>query len=480
MLQTIKSKVTFLVISSTIVLSLLSLAGLFGLYTLRSGLTMSERYDDLLNNVLEVRRFEKNFLFYHNAESLSEMFLYLQTVDALVKQLSDDIILVAGKEPFDAFLTNFAAYKALMQGFLEELPRMPADMTEIRDRGKTLVDFIQGLIQAKRRQIHRTILSTFSLPVAFWAVFIVSLLVMVKLILNRFLRPLGLIQVTTERVAQGDFSPMAIQSAEKDEITGLINAFNRMAEELETNQEHLIQSRKMAALGTFTAGIAHELNNPINNISLTAEAFLEDYDNLMAPEAQELLKDIVGQTARAADIVKSLLDFSRTEQPSVSALNLKDVVKSTVNLLKNQLMITHVDLKLDLPDDLPAIRGNFRKLEQVFMNLIQNALQAMPEGGRLNIVARQESPDFLRLDIEDTGQGIPQEYLPHIFEPFFTTKGVGQGSGLGLAVSYSLIQLHGGRIEVKSTLGQGSVFSVYLPVADLQEESSHAAADSDR
>jgi signal transduction histidine kinase len=219
----------------------------------------------------------------------------------------------------------------------------------------------------------------------------------------------------------------------------------------------------MAALGTFTAGIAHELNNPLNNILLTGEAFSEDYGASLDPEGAEMLSDILSQAERAGDIVRNLLDFARTERPAFSALSAEEVVQSTLALLRNQIMLSGVRLETELPPGLPKMRANLRNLQQVFMNLLLNAMQATPAGGRLHFGASSDAAGFIRFEVRDTGRGIDAEILPHIFEPFYTTKEVGRGTGLGLAVAYSIVNRHGGRIEVQSESGQGSVFWVYIP-----------------
>jgi signal transduction histidine kinase len=266
-------------------------------------------------------------------------------------------------------------------------------------------------------------------------------------------------------------------------MSELIEAFNHMARELEANQEKLLQARKIAALGTFTAGIAHELNNPINNVYLTAETLLEEYEAEMDVEAREMMHDILVQSERAADIVRNLLDFSRTERPVFSSLIAGEVITSTVVLVKNQIMVEGIKLELDIPEDLPHVHGNLRNLQHVFMNLLLNAIHAMPNGGVITVSARPAGADLLRFDVRDTGVGIKPENLQNLFEPFFTTKSVGRGTGLGLAVSYSIVKRHGGHIEVKSEVGQGTLFSVFLPVAredegQLMEGREHAGANS--
>ena len=285
------------------------------------------------------------------------------------------------------------------------------------------------------------------------------------LVSRNILRPLALIHRTTEEVARGNFEPIPYPHKAKDEVTALVAAFNKMANEIEDRQEALVQSRKIAAIGTFTSGIAHELNNPINNIRLTAEALLEEVDTLTVEETKELGMDIMNQADRASDIVKNLLDFSRTDCSSTLArLSPKEVLESTYKLVKNQIIVDGVSLISNIPDNLPPIYGNLRKLQQVFLNLLLNAIQAMPDGGTITVTASQESDRMVRVDVTDTGTGIRPEDLEHIFDPFYTTKEVGAGTGLGLSVTYSIVKKHGGHIEVKSEPGKGTTFSVFFPI----------------
>jgi signal transduction histidine kinase len=342
------------------------------------------------------------------------------------------------------------------------------EVEKIRATGKELVDFSQNLLRIKRERIHRALKRTLSIPIAFATSLVLLIALIFQLVVKNILKPLALIQHTTEDVAKGNYTPIPYEAGRKDEISELIAAFNKMAGEIESRQEEVVQSRKIAAIGTFTSGIAHELNNPINNIYLTAETLLEDYTDLSEAEANELILDVLNQADRAADIVKNLLDFSRSEPPSFANLSIAMVLDSTVKLVKNQIMVAGIGLKKNLPDDVPDIRGNLRNLQHVFLNLLLNAIQAMPGGGSIEIEVSQDSSEYIRVDVKDTGKGIKPEDLERIFDPFFTTKGVGRGTGLGLSVTYSIVKTHGGYIEVKSEVNLGTTFSVFLPVEERQ------------
>lgn len=465
--HSIKGKI-FLVFAVTLLSAgVLTLLNFWSLHTVEERLLLGERYDDLLNNILEVRRFEKNHLLYGDAESLGEGLDYLRRIGALADELAPDMAMVAGRETSRAFREALAAYEAAfaaLSGGRNRPGDQSLDREEVRARGKTLVDLADGIIRTKRERIHASLLRASVLPFAFLGVVLLLMFLVIKLISRGMLRPLDVLRSTTERVARGDFSPIPTEPGQLLEISGLTGAFNRMARELEANQEDLLQARKIAALGTFTAGIAHELNNPLNNIALTGEAFLEDYGATLDAEGAEMMRDILSQAERAADIVKNLLDFSRTERPAFSDLAPEEVVKSTLALVKNQVMLSGVRLETEVPGDLPAVRGNLRNLQQVFMNLLLNAMQATPQGGLIRFAARA-LPGFVRFEVRDTGKGMEPEALQHIFEPFYTTKEVGRGTGLGLAVAYAIVKRHGGRIEVQSEPGRGSVFSVCVPLA---------------
>jgi two-component system NtrC family sensor kinase len=269
----------------------------------------------------------------------------------------------------------------------------------------------------------------------------------------------------TEKIGRGDFGPIRHNARIESEVDRLVIAFNRMVEELEARQEQIIHSRKIASLGTLVSGVAHELNNPINNIILTIDTLVGGR-KVTGERRAALLEDILAQAIRASGIVKNLLDFSRAETSAVQNVNIPQLLKETFQIAGNQITLSKINLHQDLAPDLPEVRGNRQGLQQVLLNLIINAVQAMPGGGDLTVRAAQDKNKRMIITVQDTGVGISDEHLPHIFDPFFTTKEVGRGTGLGLSVSHGIIKKHGGRITVESSIGKGSTFTVVLPTQE--------------
>jgi signal transduction histidine kinase len=205
------------------------------------------------------------------------------------------------------------------------------------------------------------------------------------------------------------------------------------------------------------------LNNPINNIVLTVDS-LVGKRKISEERRSVLLEDILTQALRASEIVKNLLEFSRAEISSYNELDLANLLRETIQLAKNHMTLSKVQLHDEIADDLPKINGNHQGLQQVFLNLFTNAVQAMPGGGDLTVHTNLGDDNRIKVLVRDTGSGIAEEHLPHIFDPFFTTKDVGKGTGLGLSVSYGIIKKHGGQITVKSKAGKGTSFTVVLPI----------------
>ena len=261
--------------------------------------------------------------------------------------------------------------------------------------------------------------------------------------------------------ATGDYTNIPSIST-GDEFESLVTSLNDMINELNKRSEISLQTEKMASLGTLTSGVAHELNNPLNNISTAVQILLEELEDASLAYKKDLLERTEKQVERARDTVKALLEFSREGSFSPKLVHVENLVYQTLKLIKGEVP-PNVTIKVQVPEDIEAIMDP-RRIQHVMINLIINAVQAMAEGGELLITAfRQGNNGEFCLQFQDTGVGIPEENLPKIFDPFFTTKEVGKGTGLGLSVCHGAIEQHGGRIEVSSVPGKGTTFSVFLP-----------------
>jgi len=226
----------------------------------------------------------------------------------------------------------------------------------------------------------------------------------------------------------------------------------------------LMESDRLAAVGELVAGVAHEVNNPLSSISAFAQILLRDGG--LSPAQRDSLDVIKSETLRASQVVKDLLAFARRSDPLREPLDLNLVVSRTLRLRGYQFATSRIHVEENLSSDLPPVVGDARQLQQVCLNLVTNAIQAMATTGSGALFVRtSHEGENIVLEIRDTGSGIPEAAMAHIFEPFFTTKSEGEGTGLGLSVSYGIISAHGGTIEVAETSASGTTFRVTLPVA---------------
>lgn len=248
---------------------------------------------------------------------------------------------------------------------------------------------------------------------------------------------------------------------------------------LETTQEELLRAEKLTSLGQMAASIAHELNNPLSGVLVYTQLMAKKMasDTLSKEVALSNLSKMESEISRSSRIVRNLLDFARQTEPMLRLLDVNQVLEQAISLVGHQAMLQNVQIMRELDPALPKVMADPDQLQQVFINLSLNAIQAMPEGGKLTLrttavsdtKAPSKGPNWIKIDVQDTGCGIPKENLRKLFTPFFTTKGKGKGVGLGLAVVYGIIQRHKGRIEVQSEVGKGTTFTVYLEIQHEKE-----------
>jgi C4-dicarboxylate-specific signal transduction histidine kinase len=246
----------------------------------------------------------------------------------------------------------------------------------------------------------------------------------------------------------------------------------RREQELRDKQEQLVHAGKLATLGELTTGVAHELNNPLNNIGLFVGNVI-DQIKLGQVETERILEDLdkaMEQVQKATDIISHLRTFGRAASVTISPVDVDDAIERSLSLVQEQLRLRAIEVEFELCPDELVVLGNPIQLEQVFINLLTNARDALEESPRKRIrIVSSRDGERIRIAISDTGPGIPRGLEQRIFDPFFTTKEVGAGTGLGLSITYSIVKEHGGDISVRSTR-RGATFVIELPMAGDGDE----------
>jgi len=290
------------------------------------------------------------------------------------------------------------------------------------------------------------------------------------------LNPIRNLIFASGELSRGNFE-YRIKSIPKDEIGKLAEIFNFMADSLktrdeklkETTNEQLMRSEKLASLGRLAAGVAHEINNPLTGI-LTFSNLLLKKKSPDDPE-REKLETIINETIRCRTIVKGLLDFARQTKPEKRFADLNEIIEYSLSLIERHASFHNIKIIREFAPSLPKMKVDTNQIQQVFMNIIINAQEAMPEGGTLIIKTSATEDGFIEIKFIDTGCGIPEENMDKLFDPFFTTKHQTMGTGLGLAVSYGIAERHQGNLEIQSQLGKGTTVIIRLPFkVDFQGE----------
>lgn len=442
------------------------------------------KVSEFFDAALEIRRFEKNYFLYRQVADAQENGVYLSRVQELLHANFDDFSSLVGETQSVALQGALKKYAELMSDYVDT-PTMRSSRAEemesaIRQTGKEIIAIAGEITLAERKSL-QSWLGRHRINLTISIAFLVLLVVVIGQILSRMVtRPLKRMETSMQAVANGVRSQIDLASQDR-EIVSLSNAFNHVLEELDARQTNLVRSEKLASLGTLLSGVAHQLNNPLSNISTSCQILAEELEQNDFQFKRELLGQIDDQTERARNIVRSLLDFARDREFTRTPLELAQLISETLSFLKGQIPPL-VTIVTEIPADL-SISGDKQRLQQVLLNIIKNALDALGGAGELSIRAKPcaevHPPTVVKhfrrignckpgeaavdIEIHDNGSGIAGDALPHIFDPFFTTKDVGQGSGLGLFVAYEIIEEHGGRIRVESEPGQGTSFHILLP-----------------
>lgn len=431
---------------------------------------------ELFDATLEMRRFEKNHFLYGQPGDLEDHAHYVARARELLNRDADAIDALMGSGAAVRLDRDLTRYAESMAAHARDAGNESL-ASEVRALGNRIVTLGENLALGERQsvdaalQAHRRNFLLFLTAVA-------AILVATGFLLARSVtRPLQTMENRMEAVANGQLTRLVPDSRDR-EIVSLTDAFNHVLDELGRRQHSLVRAEKLASLGTMLSGVAHELNNPLSNISSSAQILKEETECDPAFRAQ-LIEDIDAETLRARHIVRSLLDYSRDRAFQRNPVPLAALVEETLRFLKNRRP-AGVDVRVDITPGL-HVYGDRPRLQQALLNLIVNAYDAMADHGELAIAAHpvkvgDKDDDFpssggqcrpgsqaVDIVIADTGPGIPPEMLERIFDPFFTTKAVGHGSGLGLFIAFEIIEEHDGCMNAANRPEGGAMFRIRLP-----------------
>ncbi len=503
-MRSLQAKIVFVYLALAALLIGLSAVALIELDRIADKAREGSKVSELFDAALEMRRFEKNHLLYGQTRDLEDHAGYASRARELLQRDAEALDALAGRGTASGLRNDLARYTAAMAAHAST-PNDETLANEVRALGNRIVTVGERLASQERQSLNAA-LAAHQRNLLVWLGVVAVLLVLAGVLLARQVtRPLQAMETRMDAVASGQLTRLALDSPER-EFVSLAEAFNHVLDELERRQHTLVRAEKLASLGTLLSGVAHELNNPLSNISSSAQILKEDLppsplgggaggegttaDKTTAFQRQ-LIEDIDAETLRARRIVRALLDYAGDREFQRAPVSLAELVEETLRFLKSKRP-TGVDVRVDIPADL-AVSGDRPRLQQVLLNLIVNAYDAMGEmgkvggniGGELAIGARagivgkhdgfpavagqcRPGTAVIDLSLADSGPGIPPELLPRVFDPFFTTKAVGHGSGLGLFITHEILSEHGGCISVANRPEGGAEFRIRLPAARME------------
>ncbi|WP_147820966.1 sensor histidine kinase [Salidesulfovibrio onnuriiensis] len=443
----------------------IALLSLSNINRLQQEVVLVEHADDLRNLILEIRREEKNFFLYKDTAFFSQGRADLEKALTALDALSGELGQPLGREHGLKLQQGLSHYGALLTQIDEvfrqgKIAEDHAAARELRETGQRLVEHSRAIAEFERESIlgiNQKLRMTLIVSMGVIALVVFALVIFVS---KSILGPLRQVQEATRQIAQGTFVPLPIRNAH-DEIQQVFVALNSMVDELKKRQTQLVQAQKLSSIGTLASGIAHQLNNPLNNISTSAQ-ILEEATAGKDEFSDKMMDNIIQETIRARDIVKGLLEFSRHQDFAPTPNKLQAVIQGAARLVSSQLG-PRISLDVNVPDAL-TLSVDRQRLQEAFINLIINAIQAI--GERKGSIRIQAAPEegYALISVSDSGDGMSPETLQRIFDPFFSTKEVGQGTGLGLYIVYGIIEKHQGTIRVESSPGQGTTFYIRIPL----------------
>lgn len=512
--MSLQKKIILSFLVSTFIIALLAAFLYLNFIEIKKETAFLELTDTIKSKSLQLRRHEKNYFLYAPAKATDEskaIHEYLDEIDRILdgvqtnrtgwtnsfknlvreyrEQFSRIELLVKNISGESAHLKNkFSSYQAVSglieSNFLDKpledvhylqknfslksddkliiwLKGLDTEINSLRKTGESILTVSKELDEKARENVDSFIYMSRIAILILFPLFIIVGFGAILFITSSIVKRLRLLTGVVERTGSGSFSLMPVSASRAhDEVETLIQKFNTMEEQLAQREKELIQSKKLAAIGTLASGVAHELNNPLNNIYTTAQRLMRKSGDECPVFVKNGLDDIFGQTMRVKNIVGDLLEFARGRELNLRPVELRSLINGVYKHIGLSMQVDKIKFHLEFHPEEIVIYADQEQMERVFVNLFNNALDAISGDGDIFVSAVEEDKN-VRIRLSDTGHGISRDAVEKIFEPFYTTKD--KGTGLGLAIVFNIIQKHSGEITVDSEEGRGTRFIITLP-----------------
>jgi signal transduction histidine kinase len=420
--------------------------------------------------VREARRLEKNYLLFRKPSELKAAVGKAEEALALITRDRDLMLRAAPGFALDDLLQSLSDWRDLLDDRLQRRIRPTDPISPLEERmtevGKQAFEESERLSDQAREAMRRALSGQESQLYVIMIAAVLLVLGIGQLVTQRVVAPLREVESDLARVGTGNLARLTPRDRD-DEIAALVTAFNRALGDLEERQLAVLRTARLASLGTMLSGVAHELNNPLSNISLNAQLLLEEPDRGDAAQLHTFVEQIDEQVQRAQRIIRTLLDFARDSHFAVTRQPVRPLVEETIALLRAEQPDVGDAVTLVMHDDL-QVDADGQRMQQALLNLIRNALEACKETTRTPHItvsgAMRDGGTEIR--VCDNGPGIAAGNLARVFDPFFTTKPVGKGSGLGLFVVHEIVAEHGGRVSITRDAEGGACVTVWIPAED--------------
>jgi signal transduction histidine kinase len=462
---TLRNKLAFLQILRFVMTSSLCILLLNGYFKINAHFLLLSHANSLGEIVLRIRQAEESFLLQENVN-----FAKLQSSIELVKLKLETLKNERKRARSKVLIQDMVKELEIYEGELETLKNSLENggtsqemFREVKKSGEHLSLYMNSLVDAEQNYVKRVINSFAWLLITIIVIAMIMSMVTSFWLWKKLFLPLKSIAQATQAITANTFAPFQVGKA-NDEIHNVFQAINNMSVELEKQQETIVEAKKLSSIGTLAAGTAHQLNNPLNNISTSCQIALDELkDDSGSVFIKGLLTDIEQEVQRASDTVKGLLEFSRAHQFTLKPVELREVTNKVLRLIAGEIP-SGIAVEQMVPPDL-ILQLDSQKMTEALLNLVTNSMQAIDKFPGNVLISAQAYPEEGKvcLWVKDSGRGIEPEHLRKIFDPFFTTKSAREGTGLGLSVAYSIIKKHNGSISVESEIGRGTVFTISLP-----------------